>query len=252
MGNNQPSFRSSVWCNSYPSLVMVESIRHGGVSTFPFTSMNLGLNTRDLRGNVQENRRLFCSRIGIYAQQLADGYQVHEDKIRVADVPGYLEGYDALVTDQPGIFLAIGIADCAPVLIYDPVSGSVGAAHAGWRGTVLEIAGKTVRKMQELYGTDPAHCLAFIGTCIDAEHFEVGEEVAEHFDMSCKRYDRHRDKYLVDLKKANKDQLLACGLKDEHIEVSPYSTVKDNDDYFSYRKEGGNTGRMLAVVGIRP
>lgn len=252
MGNEPSSFRASVWCSRYPSLIMVESTRHGGVSPSPFTSMNLGLNTRDLRENVLENRRLFCSGLGIPVHQLADGYQVHEDKIRVADTPGYVEGYDALVTDRPGVFLAIGIADCTPVLIYDPVSRSVGAAHAGWRGTVLEIAARTVRKMQELYGADPAHCLAFIGTCIDAEHFEVGEKVAEHFDMGCKKYDKTRDKYLVDLKKANKDQLLACGLKDEHIEVSPYGTVKDNGDYFSYRKEGGNTGRMLAVVGIRP
>ena len=100
------------------------------------------------------------------------------------------------------------------------------------------------------FGTKGADCYAYIGTCIDECSFEVGEEVAVQFDTAFKRFDAERGKYMVDLKKANAAQLRSFGVAESHMETSPYSTVLNNDDYFSHRKEKGTTGRMLAVIGI--
>jgi YfiH family protein len=122
-------------------------------------------------------------------------------------------------------------------LIYDPVTKAVAAIHAGWRGTVGEIVRRTVEMMVIEFATKPEDCLAYVGTCIDECSFEVGEDVAQHFESSYKRWDTEKSKFFVDLKQANKDQLIRAGLKPEHVEVSRYSTVINNDDYFSYRRE---------------
>lgn len=105
--------------------------------------------------------------------------------------------------------------------------------------------------MQLTYGTKPADCYAYVGTCIDECSFEVGEEVAEQFDKEFKRFDSTLGKYLIDLKRANAAQLSSFGIPDNQIEISPFSTITHNEDYFSYRLEKGQTGRMLAVIGFR-
>ena len=105
--------------------------------------------------------------------------------------------------------------------------------------------------MQEQFGTQPAQCFAYVGTCIDQDSFEVGPEVAEQFDEVYKRFDSNRQKFLIDLKAANAAQLVAAGIPASQTGISPYSTVLHNQDYFSYRAERGNTGRMLAVIGLR-
>src|SRR5690606_38581075 len=103
---------------------------------------------------------------------------------------------------------------------------------------------------QKHFGTNPKNCYAYVGTCIDECSFEVGEEVAEHFDPEYKRWSPERSRYYVNLKLANRDQLIGAGLKTEHIEVSQYSTVIHNEDYFSYSHEKGLTVRMLATIRI--
>ena len=105
--------------------------------------------------------------------------------------------------------------------------------------------------MQANYGTKGEDCLAFIGACIGEKNFEVGEEVAVQFNDDVKRFDETKKKYFIDLKKENKKQLLQFGLKESNIEISNYCTIADNDKFFSYRKEKGVTGRMLAVIGFK-
>lgn len=236
---------------SLPDLVAAESTRHGGVSPAPFASLNVGINTADDPANVAENRRRFFSSLGIDSQQVASSYQVHGDQILTVTQPGRFEGYDALITNQPNHFLTVTVADCTPILIYDAGQRAVAAIHAGWRGTVARLVQKTVRAMQEQFGTQPEQCFAYIGTCIDRDSFEVGPDVAESFDERYKRFDDERQKFLVDLKEANAAQLAAAGIPAGQIGVSPYSTVLHNRDYFSYRAESGNTGRMLALIGLR-
>ena len=237
--------------SAFPRLVAAQSTRHGGVSSAPFASLNLGLRSGDEAGNVLENRRRFFGGLGIETDQVALSHQVHGDRILLAETPGNYEGYDALVTGRPGLFVAVLVADCVPVLVYDARQRAVAAIHAGWRGTVASIVFKTLQKMAEHFGTRSADCYAYVGTCIDECSFEVDRDVADAFEAAFKRWDEAKQKYFIHLKAANAAQLRQFGISDDRIEISPYSTVLHNQDYFSYRKEGSRSGRMMAVIGVR-
>lgn len=244
-------FRQPDIFKAFPQLIAAESTRHGGVSTAPYKSLNLGKSTGDRPENVSENRQRFCAGLGFETRQLAWSKQVHGVDIRLVTEAGGSEGFDALISEARGVLLAVSVADCTPILIYDAQNQAVAAIHAGWRGTAGAIVGKTLLQMNQHFGTTGKDCFAFIGTCIDECSFEVGEEVAEAFDPVFKRWDTGRQKFFVDLKKANAAQLLNFGLPQEQVAVSPYSTVLHNEDYFSHRKEKGITGRMMAVIGMR-
>ncbi|WP_031526049.1 peptidoglycan editing factor PgeF [Dyadobacter crusticola] len=245
----KPSFRAPAIFGKLANVVAAESTRHGGISPAPFQSLNLG-GTQDTYENVLENNRLFFGALHVPFATVAKSHQVHGTEILNVTEPGRFEGYDALITNQKGIQLAVTVADCTPILILDPEANAAAAIHAGWRGTAGRIVAKTVLKMQELFGTKPENCLAYIGTCVDECSFEVGEDVAQHFGDTCKRWDEEKGKFFVDLKKTNQEQLVEAGLTAEKIEISPYSTVLHNEDYFSYRSENGVTGRMLATIGF--
>ncbi|AKD56781.1 peptidoglycan editing factor PgeF [Spirosoma radiotolerans] len=236
--------------SSFPQLVAAESTRHGGVSPAPFASLNLGINTADETANVDENRRRFFSAIGGSTYPFASSYQVHGTEILYATEAGRYTGHDALITDKPGLLLGVTVADCVPILIYDPAHKAVAAIHAGWRGTVGGIVTKTLTQMQQQFGTTAGQCYAYVGTCIDECAFEVGPEVAEQFDAAFRRANADSDKSFVDLKAANAYLLLTAGIPEKQVEISPFSTVLHNDSYFSYRAEQGQTGRMLAVIGL--
>ncbi len=233
----------------FPNVVTAESTRHGGVSPAPYQSLNLGKNTDDDPAHIAENRRRFCTALGFQTDQLALSRQVHGDQILRVSQPGLFDGFDALVTDQPGILLAVSVADCTPILIFDQKNNAIAAVHAGWRGTMAGMVSKTLDYMAVQFGSHGADCRAYVGTCIDESSFAVGEEVAVAFGAEFKRFDAEKGQFLVDLKKANLHQLLAFGLPMQQIEVSPYSTVLHNEHYFSHRHEGGVTGRMLAAIG---
>lgn len=248
----KPLFRVPHIFQAYTNLISGESTRHGGISKAPYDSLNLGGSTEDQSEYVLENNHRFFSALGVPFDQVAKSYQVHGAAIIQVNQPARFEGFDALITNIPGIQLAVTIADCTPILIYDPVTQSVAAIHAGWRGTVQEIVTKTLQKMQEAYQSNTKDCIAYIGTCIDQNAFEVGPEVAEHFSEEYKVWNSESGKYYVDLKGANQHQLLKAGIPLSQIEISKYSTVLHNEDYFSYRKENGITGRMLATIGMKP
>ena len=243
-------YRRPAIFSRFETLVSAESTRHGGVSPVPWASLNLGKNTDDDPTNIAENRRRFCAALGFEPAQMAWSKQVHADQVRLVTAPGGAEGFDALITRQAGILLAVSVADCTPILVFDAKNKAVGAAHAGWPGTAARIVEKMLRRMADEFGTAGPDCFAYIGTCIDECSFEVGDEVADKFDDAFRRFDAARGKYLVDLKKANQAQLLAFGVPENQIEISPRSTVLHNEDYFSHRKEKGTTGRMLAVIGM--
>jgi hypothetical protein len=244
-------FRKPAIFNPFAHLVAAESTRHGGVSAAPFASLNLGKSTADAPENVAENRRRFCAALSVETTQLAWSKQVHGAEIRLVTSPGGAEGFDALICAEPGSGMAVSVADCTPILVFDAQNKAVAAIHAGWRGTAGAIVGKTLAHMHEIFGTRGADCLAYVGTCIDECSFEVGDEVAEAFQPDFKRWDAGRQKFFVDLKKANAAQLLDFGVPAGQIEVSAFSTVLHNEDYFSHRLEKGATGRMMAVIGLR-
>ena len=227
-----------------PQLVAGISTRHGGVSSQAYQSLNLGVHTDDDPVAISSNLGLFCADLGISPDALARSYQVHGSEIWTTSEAGYQTGFDAVLTSEQGIFAGVGIADCCPILLADPVRFSVAAIHAGWKGTVAQIVHKTASAMI-VGGSNPADILAYIGPCISLVHFEVGDEVAEQFNHKEKRDAR----WHVDLKSANVAQLQALGIT--QIEISDYCTVANNDVFYSHRKEKGITGRMLAVIGFK-
>lgn len=233
----------------FPDLIAAESMRHGGVSPQPYASLNLGGNTNDLPENVEKNRNIFFSNLNIGLEHVVFNEQVHKDDILVATKPGNYSGYDALLSNKRNVFLTVGIADCVPILIYDKSNWVCMAIHAGWKGTAKRIAVKTLMHAAIEFGTAPQDCYAYIGTCIDECSFEVDADVAKEFDDNFKRWDAEKEKFFIDLKKANLQQLLDLGIPESQIEISDKSTVLHNEDYFSYRKEGGKTGRMMVVIG---
>ncbi len=236
---------------SFPNIIAAQSTRNGGVSDEPLNSLNLGYRVGDFEEKVLENRKRFYGSLGVDLGEVAATRQVHGDKILYVIEPGEYEGFDAMVTDKRDVFLSVSVADCTPVLIFDAVNQIVAAVHAGWRGTVEGIAFKTLEVMEMHFGTEAENCYAFIGTCIDQLSYEVDADVADYFPDEFKSFDKAKNKYFVDLKGGNKDQLLEFGIPESQIEVSPFSTVLHNENFFSHRAEQGKTGRMMAVIGMR-
>ena len=226
-----------------PQLVAGISTRHGGVSSQAYQSLNLGVHTDDDPSAIEANLKLFCADLGIAPEALARSYQVHGSAIWTTSEAGYQTGFDAVLTAEQGIFAGVGIADCCPILLADPVRQKAAAIHAGWKGTVAAIVHQTASAMFAA-GSNPADILAYIGPCISLENFEVGDEVADQFEHKEKRGAR----WHVDLKAANAAQLRDLGITE--IEISDYCTVANNYVFFSHRKEQGITGRMLAVIGF--
>lgn len=237
------------------NLVAAQSTRHGGFSSTPFQSLNLGLHTNDDLDTVKKNRTTFFNNIvpnhfPDAPNRAVGAYQSHGSNIHLATKPEYLENYDAFITNQPNLILTVTTADCTPVLIFDPEKKAIAAIHAGWRGTCQQIVSKTLSEMNKQFDTQTKDCLAYIGPCIDECSFEVDADVADHFDGSFKQWDEEKNKFFVDLKKANQAQLIQAGLPTHQIEISPYSTVLDNEHFFSYRKEKGQTGRLLSAIAL--
>jgi hypothetical protein len=210
--------------------------------------MNLSLNVGDDPRNVHSNRELFFGTLGIRAEELAIPGQVHSDTVRRVDVPGVYPETDALVTDVRRLFLCVTVADCVPILLFDPVRRVVAAIHAGWRGTAGTIAARAVRLMMDDFGVDPANLLGFIGPSADTCCYEVGPDVASRFP---ERFVSDREGSLrVDLKSANLSQLIDLGVPPENIETSSLCTISEETLLHSYRRDGVASGRMMAVIGL--
>ena len=232
-------------------LLAVESTRLGGVSTQPYSSLNLGAFTNDRQDHIQNNKDVLYADIKINGSQIASSFQCHGNEVLNVIEPGYYEGFDALITNKKDIFLQILVADCTPILLFDPQNEVVAAIHAGWRGTVNNIVKQTLEKMKDVFNTNPFDCLAYVGTCITQPFFEVDEDVALYFDEEFYVFDKEKNKYFIDLKGCNVRALSDAGLMKNHIAVSPFCTVKDNHLFFSHRHEKGTTGRFGVIIGMK-
>ena len=238
------------------------STRLGGVSPFPQNDLNLAGFDEDTTDNIAENRRRFLSVLeGDF--RLATVWQVHGDDIKVvasdSDIEMSDEKHDAIISDLPGVLAGVKTADCVPILIGDVETGAFAAIHAGWRGTVRSIVTKAVRRMQEVYGSDPARLICAIGPAACGRNYEIGEDVidafAANFSTSGNYLTETRPGHaLIDLHLANKDQLLESGVVPERIFTAPFCTMERTDLFFSYRVEKkmyGKSGRLLSVIGRR-
>jgi len=161
-----------------------------------------------------------------------------------------IEDCDALITNQKNIMLTILTADCVPILLLDPVKNVVAAVHAGWKGTQQEIVLRTVEKMKETFNCNAKDILAGVAPSIGRCCYEVDWNVAQHFEKIENTYTQKEEKYRLDLPLINKVQLLQAGLLETNIEMSHVCTACEVASYFSYRKEGGCSGRFMSMIGL--
>jgi YfiH family protein len=233
------------------------STRRGGVSEAPFRSLNLGKAQGEDPESVGENRRRFFEVAGMRPRNVAEVRQVHgADVVEADEIPG--DGdiqADGIMTDEPGVFVAVQTADCVPVLLADPVNRAVAAVHAGRRGTEEGVLENAVRRMRERYSTEAKNLAASLGPGISGQCYEVGAECIPPFR---RRYPDWRDicmqvsgeKWLLDLPKAVNLQLRSAGVPGERIDAAPFCTFSEAARFFSYRRDGEPTGRLLSVIGI--
>ncbi len=209
--------------------------------------MNLSSHIGDMPANVDENRRRFFDAIAVPdGTKAVYQHQIHSSNVTIVNgEESVVKDSDALITQEPNVLLGITVADCTPILLYEPKAKLIAAVHAGWRGTEQMIALTAVRKMIEL-GALPGNIFAFIGASASGEKYEVGLDVATLFEEK-HLVDLHNGKFLLDVKAANCDQLLFAGVPHNQIEVSPLCTISD-ERLHSFRREGKRSGRMLAVI----
>lgn len=236
--------------------------RLGGVSTGYLESLNIGIHRGDDRSRVLENYRILGAALGFPPENAVLTCQTHTDIVlqvgrehRGAGLFGpALPECDALITADPGTALVVFTADCTPILFYDPVTGAVGAAHAGWRGTAADIAGKTVAAMSRAFGSRPADIRAAIGPNIGVCCFETRADVPEAMTAAlgpaAEPYIHPSgEKYFVDLKGLNRAFLRRAGVA--HIEVSELCTACRIDLFWSHRRMGPARGSQGAVIVCR-
>ncbi|HEY8490199.1 MAG TPA: peptidoglycan editing factor PgeF [Dehalococcoidia bacterium] len=244
-------------------VVHAVSARHGGVSPPPYHTLNLGLGSGDTPERVRANQAILARALGLDTERLTRQRQVHGADVavirRAADFPpgGFLGDYDALVTDVPGVALVVRVADCVPVLLYDPARRAAGAVHAGWRGTVAGAVRAAVRAMEEAFGTRPGDLLAGVGPAIGPCCYEVDtpviQAVRRTFGEAAADLLRPVDAAHahLDLWEANRRLLLAAGIPAERIEVAGLCTACRTDLFYSHRREGPATGRFAGVIALR-
>ena len=272
--------------SSIPWIVHGFSTRAGGVSTcYGAKSLNLGMTKHDARTNVERHRLLFEEALGAMNDEgtpwpLVQVKQIHSATIHHVNAPEKAPVGDGMITNTPGLLLTIKTADCVPVLIADVKKRAVGAFHAGWRGTVSRIVEKGVGEMRRYFSSDPQDLRAAIGPCIRKCCYAVGPEVQTEFESQFHYADELFEKIFdsndirvgypllflnqrlpgrgevgtrihLDLVAANRRQLLDAGLPEDQISVVEDCTACDTMRFFSHRAEFGETGRMMAAIGIR-
>lgn len=239
---------------SYSNISCFSTTRNGGYSEGNYASFNCTHYCGDCLEHVKKNRELLCSLLPQRPLELIIPHQTHSTNVKVlassADWED-LEGVDALVTHLPGFCLCVSTADCIPVMLYDKKKQVVAAVHAGWRGTVGRIVEKTLRVMQNTYGTKGKDVVACIGPGISLESFEVGDEVYQAFQQASfdmPLISKKFAKWHIDLWEANRLQLLGLGVSEEHIEVAGICTYQSYESFFSARRMGIQSGRILSGI----
>ena len=243
------------------------STRAGGHSSSPYDSLNLSFNVGDTPEKVRKNRKQLAEAIGISLNSVTTAKQIHDDCVKVVskelrgkgsvDYDGAIDSTDAMVTNIPKTCLMILLADCVPLVFYDPSKEVIGLAHAGWKGTLRFIAKNTIKSLQEHFGSSAQDIVVGIGPSIGPCCYQVGEEVVSQVEQvfgTAQHFVRNRSadgKRYLDLWQANLKQLLDAGIPEENIEMAGTCTCHHPNVFFSYRHEQGKTGRFGAGIFIR-
>jgi len=186
--------------------------------------------------------------------------QTHSDHIKIItheETKGWLgledaiSDCDALITNLPHTVLTILTADCVPILLYDKVNHVIAAVHAGWKGTKAHIVAKTIETMIEHYACQAKDIMVGIAPSIGRCCYEVDYDVAKHFFHIANGYTKRQEKYMLDLPHINQQQLLNVGILEKNIEMCHICTACEVEQFFSYRKEQGCSGRFMSMIGLK-
>ncbi len=267
--------RANLWYGEFSifprtMITAAVSARQGGVSEGVYRSLNLALHVGDKPEAVIENRRRFLEVLELDFDKLVTAQQTHSDRVAVVTAADAgrgnrvyadaLENTDALVTNVPALPLMVFVADCTPVLLFDPVKMAIGAVHAGWRGSYDAIAARAVETMTAAYGSRPEDILATIGPSINGVDYEVGSELAELFTARFgENVVRERgmvltegyEKEHLDLWAVNQYVLEQAGVPSDNISNANVSTDSNHELFFSFRHDNGQTGRLAAVIALK-
>jgi polyphenol oxidase len=253
--------------SAFDNLVHFVSTRQGGISDGHFASMNIGFHIGDDNFRVLQNRRILSDAIGIDLMKFTFACQCHSTNVAIVDEHGRGKGAlekdtalvntDGMVTNVKNICLGIQVADCVPVLLYDPVKQVIASLHAGWRGTIRKIAGEAILKMVHNYGSRAEDIYASLGPSNGPCCYEVGEDVFREARIALGsvkdiiKTSKTPGKYIFDQWEANIRQLRDAGVREENIELAGICSQCHHDEFFSSRAGNGTTGRFMAGIMLK-
>ena len=256
-----------IFHNLHTQVTAFSTTRNGGVSKGDYASMNCTPYTGDDLEAVQRNQQLLCTALHIEKEQLIIPYQTHSVNALVIDKEflqqnaekrnEQLQNIDALITQEKSVCLCVSTADCTPILLYDRKQQVIAAIHAGWRGSVNYIVRKTLEQMNRLYNTQGEDIFAAIGPCIGFDAFEVGDEVYDAFKQNdfpmeyISGWKPETHKWHIDLQMANSVQLIDFGVPTEQIDICDICTFTHYDKFFSARRLGIKSGRILSGIFMK-
>ena len=256
-----------IFHNLHTQITAFSTTRNGGVSKGDYASMNCTPYTGDDLEAVQRNQQLLCAALHIEKEQLIIPYQTHSVNALVIDKEflqqnaekrnEQLQNIDALITQEKGVCLCVSTADCTPILLYDRKQQVIAAIHAGWRGSVNYIVRKTLEQMNRLYNTQGEDIFAAIGPCIGFDAFEVGDEVYDAFKQNdfpmeyISGWKPETHKWHIDLQMANSVQLIDFGVPTEQIDICDICTFTHYEKFFSARRLGIKSGRILSGIFMK-
>ncbi|GAB2553414.1 peptidoglycan editing factor PgeF [Gracilibacillus alcaliphilus] len=248
------------WQTEKISIIAGFTTRYHGVSNAPYQSNNLGFHVGDNPDVVLENRRRLAERIDTPLEHWVAADQVHHHHVKEVTTADLGKGVfsqttaiaktDGLLTRQPGVLCTALFADCVPVFFIDRKQRIVAIAHAGWKGTVANIVGETVRRFQSMF-TDVDDLEVVIGPSICSSCYQVNDHVIQHINPRYQdTYTGSQGKYQLDLKELNRQLLIAAGVPSAQIFKTEYCTAHD-PLFFSHRRDSHPTGRMMGYIGIK-
>lgn len=251
------SYQQPGWAGN--GIVTGFTTRNGGSSRPPFNSLNLGFHTGDQQATVEANRATLARAFALPPHMLLTVQQVHGSEILIIDQPNPDLSHflrvesDAVITNQPGVMAGILVADCYPVVLYDPDGSAAGVVHVGWRGAAAGLIGRTVKAMGEIFGSSPQRLCAAIGPGVGGHGYEVDRPVREAFRAGAGNWEKIAREtslghWLLDLRLSCQLQLEAAGVQSSRIEAVAECTCCHRETFFSYRRDNGRTGRQMGFV----
>jgi len=236
--------------------------RCGGVSSGRFSDFNFSVREGDSTEAVRENWAMLSRAFAIPVDRFYTVNQVHEDRVlaigddHVPEAGEAQRGYDAIITNRRGLAVGVKTADCVPILVFDSVQHVVGVVHAGWKGTSLQVAAKAIDVLIRQFDSRAENLVVAIGPAIGSCCYEVDAVVYEAMRASsewqvCARRSHRAGRWMLDLSKVNKLQMIARGVPPENISSFRICTSCHTDMFYSHRGEEGHTGRQLSFIMLQ-